>query len=175
MVNQTEEDLRVRSYLLAQANKLTVAELVEKVRHDTQPLREVAAAVPHAHFFERPGPNDWSAAEVLTHILDMNDRGAQAIIGILDDGTPPPPISDQMSGEVRPGLTTAEDFWRMYQARREPLLERAQQAAGDERLEVKITHTQFGPLSWREWLLFMRVHDLDHLRQLQAAAQYFAG
>jgi hypothetical protein len=30
-------------------------------------------------------------------------------------------------------------------------------------------------LSWREWLLFMRVHDLDHMRQLQAITQHFAG
>jgi len=41
-------------------------------------------------------------------------------------------------------------------------------------LQVKITHRQFGPLSWREWLLFMRVHDLDHMRQLQAISRHFA-
>ena len=34
-------------------------------------------------------PEDWSAAEVFTHILDMNDTGAAAIVGILDHGAVP--------------------------------------------------------------------------------------
>jgi hypothetical protein len=29
-------------------------------------------------------------------------------------------------------------------------------------------------MSWREWLLFMRVHDLDHTRQIAAIGQSFA-
>ncbi len=174
MTIPTDEDLRVRSYLMTQANKLTIPELVEKVRRDVLPLREAAAAVPPDRFFERPGPDDWSAAEVFTHILEMNERGAQAIEGVLDHGTLPPPIDDVMSGATRDDLRTAEDYWRAYQARRERLLDRALQASGDEHLDVKITHNQFGALSWREWLLFMRVHDLDHLRQLQAITQHFA-
>jgi hypothetical protein len=175
MTSQTEEDQRIRSYLLAQANKLSIPDLVEKVRNDTLPLRDAAEAVPPARFFERPGGEDWSAAEVLTHNLDMNDRGAHAIEGILDHGALPPPITDQMSAGTRPGLNTATGFWPLYQPRREQLLARALQATGDEHLDVKITHNQFGALSWREWLLFMRVHDLDHMRQLQAITRHFAG
>lgn len=175
MTTPTEEDLRIRSYLVAQANKLSVAELAEKVRRDTLPLREAAAAVPSDRFFERPGPDEWSAAEVLTHVLEMNERGARAIEGILDHGTLPPPITDRVSGGARPGLGTADDFWQAYQPRREQLIERVRRAAGEEHLDVKITHHQFGALSWREWLLFMRVHDLDHLRQLQAITRHFAG
>ncbi len=175
MTTPTDEDLRVRSYLLAQANKLGLPELVDKVRRDVLPLQEAAASVPPERFFERPQPDEWSAAEVFTHILEMNERGAQAIEGVLDHGTLPPPIDDVMSGATRADLRTAEDYWRAYQARRERLLDRALKASGDEYLDVKITHNQFGALSWREWLLFMRVHDLDHLRQLQAITQHFAG
>ena len=175
MTTPTDEDLRVRSYLTTQANKLGVPELVEKVRHDTLPLHEAAAAVPPDRFFERPGPDEWSAAEVFTHILEMNERGARAIEEVLDHGTLPLPIDDVMSGATQQDLRTAEDYWRAYQARRDQLLDRVLKASGDERLDVKITHNQFGALSWREWLLFMRVHDLDHMRQLQAIAQHFAG
>lgn len=175
MTMQTEEDLRVRSYLVTQANKLSVPELVEKVRRDTLPLREVAEAVPAERLFERPAAEDWSAAEVLTHILQINDSGARAIAGILDHGTLPPPITDRISGETWPGLDTPGVFWQTYESRREGLLDRAMQATGDEYPDVKITHSQFGELSWREWLLFMRVHDLDHLRQLQAITRQFAG
>lgn len=170
----TEEVQRVRSYLLSQANKLSVPELVDKVRRDTLPLREAAAAVPPARFFERPGPGEWSAAEVLTHVLEMNEYGAQAIEGVLDHGTPPPPTRDEISGEIHRQLRSAEDFWQTYQSRHERLLARVLRVRGDEHLDVTITHRWFGPLNWREWLLFMRVHDLDHLRQLQAIAQRFA-
>jgi len=174
MATPTDEDLRVRGYLQAQANKLSIPELVEKVRRDTLPLRETAAAVPQARFFERPGPRDWSAAEVFTHILEMNERGAQAIEGILDHGVLPPPITDEMSGATRAELPTAEAYWQAFTTRREQLFDRVLRASGDEHLDIAITHSQFGALSWREWLLFLRVHDLDHMRQIQALAQQFA-
>jgi hypothetical protein len=166
-LQQAEID-RIRGYLLAQANKLNVFDLVEKVRQDVQPLRQVAASVPPERFRERPGPEDWSAAEVFTHILTMNEHGANAIEGILDSGALPPRIEDSLRHEERANLQTADDYWRAFESRREQLLERVSRAHGDEHLDIKITHPLFGPLSWREWLLFMRVHDLDHTRQIQS-------
>jgi len=168
---QREEIERIRGYLVAQAAKLSVADLVEKVRRDVQPLRQVAGAVPAERFRERPGPEDWSAAEVFTHILTMNEHGAAAIEGILDTGALPPRIDDTLKHEERAGLETAEDYWRAFEARRERLLERVAKASGEEHPDVKITHPLFGPLSWREWLLFMRVHELDHTRQIQTVGE----
>jgi hypothetical protein len=173
-MGQPSEAERVRGYILSQANKLTIPELVDKVRLDTVPLREAAASVPAARFFERPAPAEWSAAEVFTHILGMNESGAAAIESILDGGAFPSTISDVMSGSTREGLKTAEDYWSTYETRREALLSRALKARGDEHLSVTITHPTFGAFSWREWLLFMRVHDLDHMRQLQSLADHFA-
>ena len=174
-MGQPTEAERVRSYVLTQANKLTIPVLVDKVRADTAPLREAAASVPAARFFERPTPDDWSAAEVFTHILDMNDRGTDAIQNILDGRGLPSTLTDLMTAGSREGLVTADDYWQAYQIKREGLLARVLQAKGDEHLDVKITHTTFGPFSWREWLLFMRVHDLDHMRQLQTNAAHFGG
>ena len=168
---QQSEIARIRGYLVAQASKLSVAELVEKVRRDVQPLREVTAAVRAERFRERPGPEDWSAAEVFTHIFAMNEHGAAAIEGILDTGALPPRIDDELRHEEREELQTAEEYWQAFQARRERLLERVSRAKGDEHPEIKITHPLFGPLSWREWLLFMRVHDLDHMRQIEAVGE----
>ena len=175
MTMPVEEAERVRSYLLSQANRLSVPDLVDKVRTDTQPLRDAAAAVSPDRFQDRPGPDDWSAAEVIAHVLDMNEAGAAAIAGILDTGERPAPIADEMQHVVRRDVHNADDFWRLYAPRREQLYARVLQAKGDEHLDVKITHRDFGELSWREWLLFMRVHDLDHMHQLQALAQHFAG
>ncbi len=172
MTQATESD-RVRSYILAQANKLSLPDLVAKVRNDTAPLQQAAAAVPPSRFFERPASEDWSAAEVFTHILDMNDIGAASIEGILHGGAVPSTVRDLMTAGTRDGLSTAADYWQAYLLRREALLDRVLQANGDEHLEVTITHPQFGAFSWREWLLFMRVHDLDHMRQLEAIKAQF--
>ena len=174
MAERSAEDERVRGYLVAQAAKLSIPDLVEKVRRDVAPLKAVADALPADHFHDRPAAEDWSAAEVLTHILEMNDRGAAAITGALDHGELPARIRDSISGNVRPEANASDTFWAAHVAPREALLARVLQATGDENLHLKITHPQFGELNWREWLLFMRVHDLDHMRQLQAITAHFA-
>ena len=168
-----EELQRVRGYLVSQAQKLSVPQLVQKLQADSMPLRDAVAAVPPDQFDVRPAPDDWSAALICTHILEMTEHGAEAVTGILESGALPQRITDMRPGAVREGLTRAEDFWPAFTARREPFIARVLQAKGDEHLDVKITHPWFGPLNWREWLLFMRVHDLDHMRQLQALAQHF--
>ncbi len=170
-----DEAQRVREYLLAQANKLTISELVEKVRKDTLPLKDLAEGSDTAKLHQKPGPDDWSAAEVWTHILQMNEHGAAAITGILDSGTPSRPPTDFITGETREDLAAAGDYYETWLDRREALLARTLAARGDEHLEIKINHPLFGDLSWREWLLFMRVHDLDHARQLQAVAAAVEG
>ncbi|MGH2585310.1 MAG: DinB family protein [Dehalococcoidia bacterium] len=175
MTTANDEAQRIRSYLVTQANKLSIPDLVEKVRRDTLPLWDAAAAVPSDRFGERPGPEDWSAAEVLTHVLDMTEHGASAIEGIIAAGTVPPRIEDELRHQQRAGLVGAEDYRRVWSDRREQLYERVLRARGDEHLDVKITHSTFGPFSWREWLLFMRVHDLDHMRQLQAIGRQLDG
>jgi hypothetical protein len=170
----SSEAQRIRGYLIAQAAKLSVPELVEKLRRDVLPLRDVARQVPPDRFHERPSAGEWSAAEVFTHVLDMTEHGDAAIAAIVARGQPPPRVRDVVSGKSRADLRTADDYWRTFEELREPFYARVLLARGDEHLDVKIVHPAFGPLSWREWLLFMRVHDLDHVRQIQAIADAFA-
>lgn len=163
-----EEGKRVRDYMIAQAAKLTIPELVAKLRTDTAALRDVAAAVPPAHWNERPSAGDWSAAEVCGHVLEMNEHGASAIEAILEGRPLPPRVADVIRTEASAAAPDAATFWDTFIARREQLYARVSNAAGDEHLDVHLHHDWFGDLTWREWFLFMRVHDLDHLRQLQA-------
>ena len=171
---QTENE-RIRSYLIAQAAKLSIPELVEKVRSDGAGLEHVSAGIPEDRFGERPAADEWSAAEVWTHIVQMTEHGADSIEGILDEGRRPQDARDVISGETRSDLKTAADYWNAYIARREQLYARVAKATGDERPDIKIHHPMFGDLTWREWFLFMRVHDLDHLRQLQSISVALGG
>lgn len=173
MSQPQSETERIRSYLIAQAAKLPLPDLIDKVRNDTMPLKQAATIVPAERFAERPAEGEWSAAEVWTHILEMNEHGASAIPAIIARGEIPPHADDVISGQTRTGLSTGEDYYASYLSRREGLLTGVASARGDEHLDVKIHHPMFGDLNWREWLLFMRVHDLDHLRQLQSIATTF--
>jgi hypothetical protein len=165
---------RIREYLITQSAKLTIPELVDKLRQDVLPLRDVAASVPAERFLERPAEGEWSAAEVFTHVLEMTEHGDAAINAIIAGRPQPATVRDAVSGIARSGLRTAEDYWRTFEELRGPFYERVLGARGDEHLDVTIEHPWFGPLNWRQWLLFMRVHDLAHIGQIREIAERFA-
>ena len=56
-------------------------------------------------------------------------------------------------------------------ARTEESLTRALQASPTAHLDTTVDHPMFGPLNWREALLFTRLHDLDHAGQLGKNAE----
>lgn len=163
-----EEFARIRGYLQAQAAKLSIPELADKVRSDMEQLRQAIEAVPAGRFATAPADGEWSANEVLAHLTETTREVIRAINSVVEDGTQPPPIPDQIRGtdEVRSG----EQWWQELVGDREAFLARVRQAKGDEHLDVTWDHRMFGPLNWREWLLFLRLHDLDHARQLQDIA-----
>jgi hypothetical protein len=158
---------RIRGYLQTQASKLSVPELADKVRADMEQLRSAAESVPPGRFLERPGESDWSANEVMAHVVDGGKAVARSITGVLDSGHKPgPAFVDRM--EKTETERSAEGWWSALLTDREALFGRVKQATGDEYLDVTWTHPMFGDLNWREWLLFLRIHDLDHARQIQA-------
>lgn len=162
-----EEQQRIRSYLQAQAAKLSVPELVAKVRADQEQVRVAALAVPPARFAMRPADGAWSANEVLAHVVESGAAVAAAIRAVLDGGRPPERLADRVQTARR---STALVWWQRLVADREALFARVLRADPDARLDVRWQHPFFGGLNWREWLLFLRLHDLDHARQLQAIA-----
>jgi hypothetical protein len=53
------------------------------------------------------------------------------------------------------------------------LFEKVRRADAAVRLDATIPHPFFGPLNWRETMLFIRIHDLDHAGQLAKVAGAF--
>ena len=164
----TDEQKRIRSYLEAQAAKLPPAAIVDKVRAAMADLEAAAATVPAGRFTERPAPEEWSANEVMGHVIAAGVYFGGGIVSVLD-GTPPPPrMTDQ--GAVGAPVRAAAEWSRLLSRDREALFERVLRAEPLANLERPIAHQMFGPLNWREALLFMRLHDLDHAGQLQKIA-----
>ena len=162
----SEEQQRLRGYLQTQAAKLSVVELTEKVRSDMDQVRAAAAGVPADRFCDRPAEQEWSANEIMAHVLDGAAGVARAIVAVLDTGATPGPLFDRI--ETTDDRRTAGEWWSALVVERDGLFERVKAATGDEHLDVTWQHPFFGPLNWREWLLFLRVHDLDHARQIAA-------
>ena len=164
----TDEQKRIRSYLEAQGAKLTPAAIVEKVREAMGRLRAAALAVPAARFAEAPAPGEWSANEVMAHVVDAGRHFGEGIVRALD-GLPP---GERRHADERPAAPrhTAVEWLAVLDRDREALFGRTLRAESTARLEQSISHGFFGLLNWRETLLFIRVHDLDHAGQLEKIA-----
>ena len=158
---------RVREYLQAQGAKLEPPAIVDKVRAAMADLRAAAAKVPRGRFAERPAPEEWSGNEVLGHVVAAGRFFGGAIVAVLDGApVPSPPRERPPVREVRP----ADAWLAALELDREALFARVARAEPSTRLDVTIEHFMFGPLNWRETLLFMRLHDLDHAGQLDKIA-----
>ena len=164
----TDEEKRIRSYLEAQGAKLSPAAIIDKVRAAMADLRTAAEAIPAPRFTERPAADEWSANEVMAHVVAAGAYFGGCITSALDKASPPPRMKDQGAAGA-PARPAAE--WSALLARdREALFGRVLSADPLDNLERPIEHGMFGTLNWRETLLFMRLHDLDHAGQLQKIA-----
>ena len=94
------ERQRIRSYLQAQAAKLTPGQVVDKIREAMTELRQAAAAVPKDRFEERPAPEEWSGNEVMAHVVDAGRHFGDHIVAVLDGR--PRVERDSSAGERRP-------------------------------------------------------------------------
>lgn len=168
----TDEQKRIKSYLEAQGAKLPPAAIVDKVRAAMADLEAAASAVPAARFSERPEPDEWSANEVMAHVVAAGAYFGGGIVSALE-GTPAPPrLKDQ--GAVGAPVRSDAEWMGLLARDREALFARVLRADPLANLERPIEHRMFGPLNWREALLFMRLHDLDHAGQLQKIAAALA-
>jgi hypothetical protein len=162
----TDEQRRILSYLQAQGAKLSPAEVIGKVQAAMAELRAAALAVPPARFTERPAPEEWSANEVMAHVLSAGQHFGDRILRALD-GAPAVP---RTVAEAAAPTRSASEWCDRLARDREALFARALAADPGAHLDRLIEHGVFGRLNWRETLLFLRLHDLDHARQLAAIA-----
>ncbi len=161
------EFARIRGYLNAQGAKLSPEQIIGKVQEAMGQLRAAATAVPAARFTDPPAPGEWSANEVMAHVVEAGRHFGGAIVRVLD-GQPPGQPRDAAARDTSP--RPLSEWWTLLERDRDALFARVRSAHPMSRLEATIPHPFFGALNWRETLLFMRLHDLDHAGQLQKVA-----
>ena len=163
-----EEVARVRSYLASQSMRRTPEQLVEALREAQRQFVAATAAVPDADFRRVPGEGEWSAVDVLAHVRRIAAFDERSICGVIERGDQPPNVDDVL--EQAPTNATREQLLADIEALRERLIAVVLQADPQAHLDIVWGHNEFGNMNWREWLLFARVHTLDHARQMQAIA-----
>jgi hypothetical protein len=166
----TEEERRIRGYLQGQGAKLSPAEVIVKVEAAMADLRRAATAVPGPRFEERPAPEEWSGNEVMAHVIDAGRFFGDQIVAVLD-GRPRTDVTRELPPVAR---HTADEWSSILERDRAALFARVRAVDPQAGLDETIEHRMFGPLTWRETLLFMRLHDLDHAGQLQKIAAALA-
>src|SRR5450759_400524 len=167
-----EEIARVRSYLATQAMRRTPAQLVEALREAHHQFLTALAAVPDDAFRTIPREGEWSAADVLAHVRTIAAFDERSICGVIERGEQPPNVDDAL--EQAPTNATREHMLADIEALRERLIAVVMQADPQVHLDIVWGHNEFGNMNWREWLLFARVHTLDHTRQMQAISAVLA-
>jgi uncharacterized damage-inducible protein DinB len=161
-----EEVARVRSYLASQAMRRTSEQLVESLREAHQQFLTATAAVPDADFRTIPREGEWSAADVLAHVCTISAFDERSICGVIEHSKQPKDVDDAL--EQAPSGATREQLLADIERYRERLIAVALQADPQAHLDIVWGHNEFGKMNWREWLLFARVHTLDHTHQMQA-------
>lgn len=166
--SREEEVARVRRYLAVQAMRRTPVQLAETVRDAHQQFLAALALVPEASFHNAPRHGEWSAADVLLHMRTIAAIDATSIPAVIERGEQPPNIEDSIV--PAPLETIRATLLSDLEAFRERLLAVVTQADPEAHLDITWGHSEFGQMQWREWLLFARVHTLDHAQQMQAIA-----
>ncbi|MEX2372348.1 MAG: DinB family protein [Dehalococcoidia bacterium] len=170
----TNEDdrARLRSYLVAQTEKYDLVDLWPRVVGQRLAFLQALDGVTEEQARWRPptgeGEDAWSILEVTQHLAGWTDN----VLGIVRGMSGGPP------GEKLPvGHLDADDGKTLAQARREltrASMRLAEAMSTDEAtvdLGQTVEHALFGPLNARGWLLFQRIHDTDHVSQVERLKQ----
>jgi len=100
-------------------------------------------------------------------VVEAGRHFGGAIVSLLD-GQPPAAPREAAARDTSPRPLAT--WWALLERDRAALFERVLGADPSARLDATVEHPFFGPLNWREALLFIRLHDLDHAGQLQKIA-----
>ncbi len=167
-----QEVARVRSYLASQSMRRTPEQIVEALREAHSQLLAATALVSDTDFRTRPEEGEWSAADVLSHVHTIAAFDEKSIRSVIERGEQPADVSDQI--EAAPLETTREQMLGAIEELRTRLIASVLRADPQAHLAIVWGHREFGKMNWREWLLFARVHTLDHARQIQSIASALA-
>ncbi len=113
-----------------------------------------------------PDPNTYSISEVVSHLVAAQGNTYNAFLDLAASNLPHvDPVPRNPGGGAERGLTAVMLQARLQKGTDDIVSLLKQVYEGDDAKMVK--HFLFGDLTYKGWMLFQVVHDLDHLKQAQ--------
>lgn len=130
-------------------------------------MRELAAALKD-RINSKPAPNKWSPREILTHLADTEISFAFRYRQSLADDDHVIQPFDQERWAKSYGAYTAEQAVALFASLREWNLALLRSLT-PEQMGKKVTHPERGTMTLKTIIETAAGHDLNHLKQLEAA------
>lgn len=146
------------------------ANLLERLKTTARDLVSLTSGVSRSRMDARPGPRDWSAAMVLSHLADAELVYGMRLKLILSEDRPHISPFDE-NAWVERSARLEEDMkdvlarWRVLREHNVRLLE----SLDDAEWRRAGVHSQRGELSIRQVVALLAEHDRGHLDQLRRA------
>ena len=150
----------ILSYIRRKAAEWTPAEMAQRVAAAVAELEAAARAVPEDLLDTRQEGQEWSPLECLRHVAEVNHGTATRVRGVVSEGRIPE--------EIPAVPATLEAILTRHAEVVAGALDAVRVGKADPDAAILWPHPFLGDLNWREWFLTLRVHSLDHSRQLAA-------
>lgn len=176
-----------------------LAALALELEHARRELLDAAHEIPRSVRATRPAPDRWSAAEVLAHLVKVEDQSGRLFsVGARrlresgaaeEQDTDAAPIIDGFARfrvDARLRVVAAPDMVApdadasfdeaiaALAATRARLLESMRKASGLALSSASAPHPALGPLTLYEWLLMIARHEQRHASQLREIRATFS-
>ena len=154
---------QILAYIRQKSRDWTLAQMVERVAGGLRDLEAAARDVPEAFLDLRPAGEEWTPRFCLQHVAAINMSTAARAASVAATGRQP-------REEPPPAPEGREEALALQREVLERCFGEVAAAPEGAHLDETWLHPLLGELSWREWLLTLRVHCLAHAGQLAAMA-----
>lgn len=164
-----------------------LTELLSYVDSETAKLRDTYESVPPDRRNVRPDPARWSPAEIVKHLVIVDQRIAHRLAALIEEARALPPETDASAWLPSPVITRALDrrsrfrtsaasepvdvdparVWDELTAARQSLAEIVARGDGLALGRVSAPHPALGQLSGYDWIAFVGAHAARHAEQMR--------
>ena len=169
---------RKREWVLAFIAEHSVKEpeeIATVVQEGHDEVLDAIAPLTNAQAKRRRSDDDWSVLDAMAHVVTTKQVCA-GLCGSLAGGSRPPGIGPEWEEEpAQDGITNVS--FETLAAAREAAETAHQQLLStiskldSANLDVSFKHYIFGAMNAREWAVFQRIHDGDHVAQIRAMTE----
>ena len=183
MTPQDQARARAREYFATNGTHAPAAEIHERVAAAFTALDAALTGVSAAQAARRPIPGEWSAQEIVDHLLETHRPGVDELRCVLAGQRPPgEPIPAALQSKaplLRPWSWLLDEMRRVHGLILDLLATVPPDAPTTARAPIVMVVNVPGPdgavralhwtedLDWKAYAIVWRLHAIDHLKQLK--------